>query len=176
MALLPGAFNSKEHDDMGSFEPIPAGEYTAQIVESAIKPTKKALDEKNGNEELAMEAYSGLRLNLQFKVMGGEYDGSTVWVGLNIKNPNPQAVEISQKELATICRAVGKVSVQDSAELHGIPMLIKVAIKPASSQYDAQNVIKGYKAHTGAIPTSAVAPEPKSSDTGQRKGKKLFDD
>lgn len=171
MAKLPGSFNSEEHDDMGTFDALPAGDYSAMISDSNIKPTKAALEENNGNADLPISNYSGLRLNLTFKIMGGEFDGRTVFNGLNVKNPSAQAVEISQKELATICRAVGKVSVEDSTELHGIPLIIKLGIKPATAQYSEQNTFKGYERHTGAIPQGAVA-----SPTNSQKGKKLFED
>lgn len=160
MAMLPGSFNSEEHDDMDSYDIIPEGEYVAMIDESTIKPTKKALEEAGNNADLPLENYSGLRLNLRFKIMGGDYDGKYIFNGLNIKNPNPVAVEISQKELATICRAVGKVSIQDSAELHNTPMSIKVKVKPATAQYEAQNAIKSYEPFKGgSIPpaTNKVA-------------------
>jgi hypothetical protein len=149
MAQLPSSFNSEQHDDMGSFDVIPIDEYVAMIDDSSIKPSKKAVEDANGNADLPLDSYHSLRLNFKFKVIGGEYDGRFVFAGLNIKNPNAQAVEISQKELATICRAAGKVTIGDSAELHNIPMVIKVGIKPASTQYEAQNVIKGYKPYDG---------------------------
>jgi len=172
MAMLPSQFNSEEHDDMGTFDALPAEVYTMSIVDSNIKPTKKALEAAGGNADLPVEQYSGLRLNLQFKIMGGEFDGRSVWNGLNIKNPNPQAVEISQKELATITRACGKVNVQDSAELHGIPLKVKLGIKPASAQYEAQNTFKSYEAHDGSPIQQAAAGDVKNP-SGK---KKLFND
>jgi hypothetical protein len=185
MAMLPSSFNSEQHDDMGSFEPIPVGDYVLVIEDSELKPSKAALKDADGNADLPLESYHSLRLNLKFKVVGGDYDGRIIFNGLNIKNPNAQAVEISQKELATICRAVGKVNIRDSAELHGIPMKGKVGIKAASAQYDAQNVIKSYAKFDGVMPQStkpgAASPTKSAMDNGATvaqtgNGKKLWDE
>lgn len=130
MSLLPNAFDSNNHQDMNSFEPIPAGEYLAKITESEIKDTA---------------AGTGKYVKLKFEVIEGEYKGRLIWNNLNIINPNPTAVEIAQKELATICRAIGKPVIQDTNELHGIPMLMKVRIVPAKGDYPASNSPTGYK-------------------------------
>jgi len=142
MAQLPSVFRAQDHDSMDDFSPIPAGEYDVEIVKSEIKDTK---------------AGDGKRLLLQFKVLNGEYKGRIVFNGLNIVNPNPTAVEISMKELRSICDAVGKAQVSDSAELHAIPLKIVVAIKPADANWPEQNVIKKYMTIDGA--DSAVADE-----------------
>lgn len=147
MAKLPGSFNADDHGDMGSFDPIPAGEYTAEIIESEMKPTKAALEAKEEGDK--NWAKIGQRLVLKFSIISGEFKGRTLLTGLNIINKNPQAVEISQKELATICRAVGLPGCEDSEELHGKPMTIKVKVKPESANYAASNEITNYKALEG---------------------------
>jgi len=157
MAQLPQGFNSNDHEDMGDFSAIPADEYVAVIVESEMKETTKSVDA--GTKD-------GYRLVLKFKVMGGEHDGHFIWQGLNIVNPNPKAVEIAQKELATICRAMGKVTVQDSAELHGIPVNIKVALIPKTPQYAEKNEIKMYSPASGSISGGAGSATPTNPDKG----------
>lgn len=180
MAKLPGSFNSNEHDDMGTFSVIDDGEYVMQITESDLVPTKAAAEEKGGNVDLDPEAYSGLRLNMTAVVMSGQDEGHKVFIGLNVKNPSAKAVEISQKELATICRAVGKVAIQDSSELHGIPFVGVVGTQPANGQYAAKNIMVGYKPYTGAplksrneaSPGSAIA---KAGKVNKGEKKKLWD-
>ena len=49
------------------------------------------------------------------------------------------------EELASICQAAEVDVVEDSEELHDIPMMIKVGIKAETAQWPAKNVIKGYK-------------------------------
>ena len=129
MSILPNAFDSNQHEDMSDFTPIPADKYTAQIVSSSVETTK---DKK------------GKYVKLEFAILSGEYKGRKIWTNLNIINANPQAVEIANKELATICRAVGKVRVQDTQELHGIPLMLGVGIKPAKGDYAAGNKTTNY--------------------------------
>ena len=73
-----------------------------------------------------------------------------VFTNLNLVNPNQQAVEIAQRELASLCEACGLDEIEDSTELHGIPHYIKLAIKAADAQWPAKNIIKGYKAEDDA--------------------------
>ena len=137
MAMLNFSTNGQE--EMDDYSVIPQGDYNAQIVKSEIKPTK------NGD---------GKRLNFQFKILDGKFKGRIIFVGLNIENPNPIAVEISMKELTSICKSVGLEDIEDSTELHGQPLQIKVAVKPPQGNYPEQNVIKKYSPYTGDAPES----------------------
>jgi len=65
-------------------------------------------------------------------------------------------VEIAQRSLSSICRAIGVNSPKDSAELRDKPMMVKLAVKPADGQYGASNEVKGYDVVSGA--TAAPAP------------------
>lgn len=131
MAKLDNAFDSDQHDDMNdSFEPMPKGIYLCQITDSDWVTTKDG---------------TGKFVKLEFTVLDGEFKGRKVWTNLNLKNRNPVAVEIAQKEFATICRCCKKPKVQDTAVLHGIPLYVKIVIKPAKDDYPASNTPKGYK-------------------------------
>ena len=152
MPLLPNKANSKKNNEgMGDMTPIPAGDYIAHIIKSEIKDTK---------------AGDGKRLNLQFVVLEGKHKGRVVFVGLNVANPNPQAVEISMKELNSICQACEVSNVEDSEELHQIPMGIKVTVTAGSEQYPPRNEIKGYSEIS-----SKSSKKPKKDKKG-KKGKK----
>ncbi len=143
MAKLPGQFNAEKHDTMGEFSPIPVGDYLAEITKSTMETTK------NGK---------GQYLKLEYKVLAGEHAGRVFWSNLNLVNDNAQTVEIAQKELATICKAAGKVVISDSGELHGIPMMVKLGIKKGDGQYLDQNTVKNYAVAEGvARPAAAVA-------------------
>lgn len=126
--------NAKPMDD---FTPIPVGDYKAVITESEVKETK---------------AGDGQYLNLRVEIIEGEYQGRIIFVILNLWNPNPKAVEIANRELATIVAAVGKPGAQNSEELHNIPMIIKVGIQPGQGDYGPSNRIKNYMAY--AAPAS----------------------
>lgn len=132
MAQLDQAFDSGQHDDMQSgFDPLPKDDYLAKIVESDVKVTAKK---------------DGKYIKLKFKILQGEFKGRFVWTNINIVNPNPVAVEIAQKELATLCRACGKGAIQDTQELHETPFMMKLKITPAKGDYPAGNTPIGYYA------------------------------
>lgn len=133
MAQLPDVFNAKDSEKMGGFDAIPAAWYLAEITKSEMK------DSASG---------SGEHLDFQLKVLEGEYEGRYLFVLLNLINQNDTAVEIARKELASICEACGVDELEDSTELHGIPMAVRVAIQPGTNLYPPKNVIKAYKAES----------------------------
>lgn len=140
--------------DFGGSEPVPAGWYHVMIDESEMKPTR---------------AGDGARLSLRFTILDGQYSGRKVFTGLNLKNPNPVAQEIAYKQLSALCHAVGVIQVQDSQQLHGRPLKIKVKVKAAQGDYEASNDITAFKnvnevtgesAANGAAPWSQPQPQP----------------
>ncbi len=149
MSMLPEVFNAKDNEKMGGFEAIPAGWYLAEIAKSEMKDTK---------------AGTGKFLTCQLKILEGEYQGRYLFNLMNLVNPNQQTVEIAQKELASICEACGLDEIEDSTELHGIPMAVRVTLKEASEAWPAKNEIKGYK------PESEM-PEQESDDSPFEKAK-----
>lgn len=130
MSMLPEVFNAKDNEKMGGFEPIPAGWYLAEVVKSEMKDTA---------------AGTGKYLTCQLKILEGEYEGRYLFNLLNIVNSNSVAVEIAQKELASMCEACELDEIEDSTELHGIAMAVRVVIKAASANYPAKNEIKAYR-------------------------------
>lgn len=137
MALINFDANGVEP---AAFEPMPAGEYKAIIVNSEMKKTR---------------AGDGRYLKICLQVVEGEYKNRVVFDNLNLDNPNPTATRIAQATLASICRAVGVMTPRDSAELHDKPLIAVLGIKPATENFGASNRVKGYKPITG---TSAQAP------------------
>ncbi|MEM9191076.1 MAG: DUF669 domain-containing protein, partial [Myxococcota bacterium] len=65
-----------------------------------------------------------------FELLEGEHRGRYQWARLNTNNPNRTAVEIAERELSAICRAVGVHTPRDSNELHNKPLEIRVKVKP----------------------------------------------
>lgn len=134
MALL--SFDATTVAPSTGREPIPGGLYLAKITTAEIKPTNDG---------------SGKRLNLQFKVMGGEFDGRVVFAGLNIENKSEQAQKISQGELSAICHAINVLKLTSTDQLLEKPLRIKVKIKAATMEngaekYAARNEIDSYEA------------------------------
>jgi hypothetical protein len=123
-------------------EPIPAGDYVAQIRDSEIKDTK---------------AGTGQVLRLTWVILDGPFVGRTVFDRINVQNQNPTAEKIGQQTLSSICHTLGVLRLQDSIQLHNIPCKISVKIKK-DDQYGDSNEIKGYSA-IGQRPAFA-APQP----------------
>ena len=141
-------FNAEEVEPSSSFDPIPARWYTAIISNSEMKATRDGYGEY---------------LSLTLQIIEGQYENRLVFARLNLKNANDKAVDIARKDLAAICRAVGVMSPQASEELHDIPLMIKVKVRPASGDYEASNDIGGYKAVEGAN----LTPAPKAASKPQ---------
>jgi hypothetical protein len=130
MAQLPSVFKADKDSKMG-FAPIPAGWYIAEITKSEYKQTA---------------AKTGHYLTCQFKIIAPEeYKGKMVFNLLNLDNPNQTAVEIANKEMDVMCNACEVDEIEDSTELHGIPMGIRVAVDPGDANWPPKNVIKDYK-------------------------------
>lgn len=116
--------------DKGQLDPIPAGWYTAMVDESELKPTNDGL---------------GARLAVRFSIIDGQYANRKIYTGFNIRNQNPVAQEIAFKQLSALAHAVGVLQVEDSAQLHNIPLKIRVKVVPAKDQYEAKNEPTTYK-------------------------------
>ena len=138
-------FDARQVDPQQSFEPIPAGWYNMMIVGSEMKPTS------NGQ---------GAYLQLSLKVVDGQYAGRQVFDRLNLQNQNPVAAEIAYKRLSAYCHATGVIQVQDSQQLHGIPLKARVSVRTDSTgQYDPSNEIKAVKHINEETGTTAAPPQ-----------------
>ena len=137
-------FNAAAVQPRSSFDPIPAGSYIASISESAIKPTKSG---------------TGQMLTLTWDILDGQYKGRKVFDRLNIQNTNPKAEAIGQEQLSALCHAAGVLQLQDTNQLHGKPVKIKVKIrKDDTGQFEDSNEVSGYTAASGASIPAAAAP------------------
>lgn len=123
-------FNAAEVEPNAPRDPIPAGWYKAVITESIEKPTK---------------AQTGSYLQLTLEVIEGDHAGRKLFERLNLNNPNQQAVEIAQRSLSGICRAVGVMTPRRSEDLHDKPLMVKVKVTPPRDGYEAGNEISGYE-------------------------------
>jgi hypothetical protein len=128
MADLTG-FDASAVPEQESFAAIPEGQYVVLATASEMKPTQK------GNGEY---------LQFTFEVIDGQYKGRKLWSRLNLRNANQTAVDIAQRELAAICKAVGVIKPNDSAELHNKPLLATVVVEIDDRKRES-NVIKKYE-------------------------------
>ena len=56
--------------------------------------------------------------------------------------PTPPTVEIAQRTLSAICHATGLMQVDDSEQLHLIPLIADVKVQPPKNGYDASNTLR----------------------------------
>ena len=134
---------------------LPRGNYIVVCEKSEVKATKKG---------------TGHILALTFVVQEGEYRKRKIFDNINIQNDNPIAQRIGQQHLAAFCHAVGIAQLDNSYQLHGIPVEIELGIQPAKEGWEEKNVIKGFVqkaqiANSSGINLSQMAPliPPKAS-------------
>lgn len=151
MAFLPQAFDAADlPQGTGNFDPLPAGWYDVSITGAELKSTK------DGN---------GSYIKVRYDVTGPTHQGRVVFGNLNIQNASAKAEEIGRQQLGEIMRAIGLSRVQDTDQLIGGNLSIKLEVKPADGQYSAGNEVRGFRALAGgaatkpqAAPTATQAP------------------
>ena len=121
-------FNAGEVDTTPR-DAIPSGTYEAVVTDSETRATK------NGN---------GMGINLTFEILSdGPAKGRKVFAWINYENQNAKAQQIGREELASLCKAVGVTELEDTVQLHNLPLVITVGI---DRNDPTKNVIKAYKA------------------------------
>jgi hypothetical protein len=123
---------------------LPKGRYVVVCDNSEVKPNKKG---------------TGHILMLVFIVTDGEFKKKKIFDYINIQNENKVAQRIGQQHLAGLCNALGITQLDNSHQLHGIPVEVEVGIQEAKDGWDAKNVIKGFihkVAESGGIDLSSI--------------------
>ena len=140
-------FNANNVAPSAGFEAVPAGKYQAVITMSDMKPTRTG---------------TGKYLELTFEVIEGEYQGRKLWARLNLENQNQKAVAIAQGELSAICHAVDMLDLQESEQLHDLPLTISVKCVKNPETGEMTNEIKSYAAPENATPArkAQTSPQP----------------
>lgn len=121
-------------------EALPAGDYPVVITDSGMKIAKSG----------------GEYLELVLQVIDGPYCNRLVWDRIILSNPSPKAVEIGKRTLSQICHAVGLLQVQDSAQLHNIPLMARLKYKD-DPQWGPSNDVGSYRAMSQAPATPSFA-------------------
>ena len=145
-------------EDERSFDPLPAGQYKVQVVDSEVQ------DLKTGN---------GQALVLTLEVVDGQFANRKLWDRLNIRHTNEQAQSIAQRALADLFLATGTPPSRDSADLHFKPCLVTVKIDPPKDVYSAKNSLRGYKPAGGvahAPPKGSVTAAARTASTAPAAG------
>ena len=152
MANLGQSYNTNDiPENENNFEPIPAGWYEVSINSAELKDTK---------------AGTGEYIAMRYDVLGPAHQGRVIFGNLNIRNPNPKAQDIGIQQLGEMMRAIGLPSVEDTDQLVGGHLEVKVKIREASGGYDASNDVSGFRAvKGGAVPMATKkAAKPEKAD------------
>jgi hypothetical protein len=142
MADLTG-FDANQVQPSKPFEPIPAGQYLAEIIASDWRRNKKN---------------TGDFLELCFEIVEGAYAGRRLWRYLNLVHQNPKAVEISKAELSSICWTLGVMTPGDSTALHDLPLLVHVRCKRRADTGELINEIFAYAKKDSSAPPPTDPP------------------
>lgn len=143
-----------ETETSTTYEPIPAGDYLAQIIDSEIKESKTGTH----------------YIKFIWEIMDEKCRGRQVFENVSLSNlpgkryePGQSPAEIGQRKLKTIAVCGNHPNpnfLKDTEELHNLPIIIKIKTRQ-DEQYGAQNDVKGYRpARTVAPVSTDAAPAP----------------
>lgn len=129
-----------------NYDLIPEGWYTATITKADINATKSG---------------TGQKIDMRYDITGPTHEGRVVFGTINIRNQSAKAEEIGRQQLGEILRAIGLGTIQDSDQMIGGVLGIRVKIKHPSEQdkangySDSRNEIGGFKS-VAAAPMAAA--------------------
>jgi hypothetical protein len=154
MSFLDEAFDLDDlPESENSYDPIPEGWYEAVINKAEPKKTKDG---------------TGTYINVRYDIVGPTHQGRVVFSIINVKNKSAIAQNIGLQNLKQLMRAIGIKRVDDTDQLIGGRLSIKVVVRTQEG-YEPSNDVRGYKAIEGAVmPTVAAAPK-ESAPTGDKK-------
>ncbi len=130
-----------------NFDPLPEGWYTVTTSAAELRQTK---------------AGDGSYISVRYDVVGPTHQGRVVFGNINIRNKNAQAENIGREKLGQFMRAVGLAKVQDTDQMIGHTLEIKLKVRPAKDGFDAGNDVSGFSAVSGSVMQSLPASTPQS--------------
>lgn len=151
MAFLGETFSTDSLPEGRSYDLVPEGWYSAVISKADLGQTK---------------AGNGQKIDVRFDITGPTHQGRAIFTAINVRNPSQRAEEIGRQELGNIMRAIGLSQVQDTDQLVGGQLQIRVKIKVPSDEdkargyTESRNEVGGYKAVAGSTPPMGATPNP----------------
>lgn len=148
MALLDEVFDVNSIPEQeNNYDPVPEGWYDVVISKADVKATKDG---------------TGQYISICYDITGPTHQGRKVFGIVNIRNKSAQAQNIGVQQLGSIMRSIGIARVDDTDQLIGGQLQIKVTIRKQEG-YDPSNDVRGFKAIEGlslppAAATTAAAP------------------
>ena len=107
-------------------------------IESGLIPDGTVLKVSVVDSDI-VERDWGLRMPVTVEVLEGQWQGTRISDGYNIKHHKPKVQAIGQKQLKRLCEAVGVERFKDTPELHGKPFMLTVKIEAGTGGYDDSN-------------------------------------
>jgi len=146
MAQLGQRFNATEHDtEQKDYAELPNGVYHLEMTASDVAATRDG---------------KGTILKTTFDVVAPQdYKGRKLFNNYNLENSSAEAQRIGQAQFASLCRAIGADTVDDSEDLHFRTFTAKIGLgKPSKDgQYPARAEIKTYYfPDTGDVPEPSI--------------------
>lgn len=142
MVQLKEPFKASDHEpaSMG-FDLLPDGDYDACITSS-----ESMIAKSSGNEYV----------KLTFQILEGQYKNRLIWHNLILTAGSIEGQKKVDGIFTSLCNACGIDAVEDTSELHDIPITIKVKIEKGKDGYDDSNRITAFKPLKKAV-SSGVA-------------------
>src|SRR5690625_3784599 len=132
----------------GEFTAIPSGDYQVEITEASLQDTKSG---------------TGQYIKMRMDIIGPTHQGRVLFSNLNIRNQSEKAEQIGLQQLGDVIRAIGVPSLNDTDQLVGGNLIVKVKVKDDPEYGDANgksNDIAAYKSMTGSKPPQANSGAP----------------
>jgi hypothetical protein len=117
-----------EQQEGSSFEPIPKGEYTAEIIEAEIRQPRSG---------------DGHMLALIWKIIDGDQEGRQVWDTLCYQHSNQTTQDIARRKLKDLCTALAITEQVTDPEVFKFKSVrVRIGIQSDKyGQYDDKNRI-----------------------------------
>ena len=171
MAELIGFdFNPDAVTDRPGKTLLPVGDYIAEVTDSDFKDTKNGL---------------GKYINLEFTIVDGEYVGRKFYENLNVMNKNEKTVEIANRALKDLIRAVNMLGkpFKNSEMLHNIPLKVRVTMGKRTDNGEDENRLRFLSINEVSAPVatapaaawSQASASPSAAATGNAPKKKPWE-
>lgn len=141
------------------YDLIPDGWYRAKIKGAELRAVKAKTGEtyrhQGGQESMVVDVTretGGQYISVQYSIEGPTHSGRVVFGNLNIKNRNPEAERIGLQQLGEVMGAIGLAKIQDTDQLIGGDLMIKVGTSKKQEGFEQRNEVKGFKAIEGGAP------------------------
>lgn len=149
MVDLAGEYDEQAEPSSNNFDPLPAGDYVAEVVQAEREPITRSTDK-------------GDCLALTWKVRDGEYAGRLFWQRINLWWDAPEKTpgkvrEIANAEFAAIREATGIKMPKSTDEILERACLVRLKTK-ADPGYNPRNEVVNVKPVGGAPARAGRAP------------------